>query len=295
MTYKKTAKFFLPLSLLLLYCFIFSAAAIGQRGRNLGKPAQLEARLKLYKNRYLLREPIWVKVSATNVGEQSGWFYFVTFEGLRIKDSRGSSFPCHISSSLFPVTVESGVTLEKEDNILFYFGRSESEYKSWWYLPPATYTIYYELNKNTRSSVDTFQVVEPTGDEAKAMNLLKESFDLLAVKKIDDALKKINRLIKNYPQCSYAPFAMLRKISIYRIYLEDLDKALTTCYRLISAHVRSREAVRCVEIISAVHQTKKDKNGFVNAMNNLIKKYPESDISREAEKQLEQVKDKDFE
>jgi hypothetical protein len=102
-------------------------------------------------------------------------------------------------------------------------------------------------------------------------------------------------LIKNFPTSRYLALSLLRKTSIYRIYLEDINKAKEFCYDLIKKYPATREAIRAVEVISAIYQTKKDKKGFVNAMNDLIKKYPDSDISREAEKQVEQVKDKDFE
>ncbi len=64
---------------------------------------------------------------------------------------------------------------------------------------------------------------------------------------------------------------------------------------MIEDYPDSREAVAAVQVMSAIYQAKEDKNAFTNAMNDLIREYPDTDISREAQKQLDQVKDKEFE
>jgi len=65
------------ITFLILSIFVITTLAIGQRGRDLGKPAQLRAELELYKKEYLLREPIIVNMKVTNIGKEEGWLYFV--------------------------------------------------------------------------------------------------------------------------------------------------------------------------------------------------------------------------
>jgi len=285
---------FLILSSFFAFC---SKAIAPPRGYVMKKPPILEAKLEFFKTKYLVREPIWVKVQVTNIGDKEGDFYFMTSDRLIIKDPKGKVYPSNISVEyIAPVTIGPHETLENEFEVLASYGLPEHRFAKgwWWYLPPNKYTVYYELsyllNKNVKSPVDTFEVLEPKGNEIKAMNLLVDSFNLLIEKKTKESLEKLDNLIHQYPNSVYASFAWLRKISIHRIYLDS-----TTCNELIEKYPDSREAIAAIKVMSAIYQTQKDKKGFVNAMNDLIKKYPGTDISTEAEKQLKQVKDKDFE
>jgi tetratricopeptide (TPR) repeat protein len=301
---KKSLTLFSLLLFFTLYLSVLVVSGLGQRrGEKIeGNPPELKVELKLFKKQYLLREPIWVRVQVTNIDDKEGDFYFMTSDRLTIKDSSGKVYPCNISVNYMgPVTIRPHQTLENEFEVLCSYGLPEHRFAKgwWWYLPPNKYTIYYELSyrlkKAVRSSVYTFEVLEPKGNELKAMDLLVDSFNLLGEKKKKEALEKLDNLIHQFPNSVYAPFAWLRKISVYRIYIEDSNTALNTCNELIEKYPYSREAIAAVEVISAIYQNKRDKKGFINAMNDLIKKYPDTDISREAEKQLDQVKDKEFE
>jgi hypothetical protein len=71
--------------------------------------------------------------------------------------------------------------------------------------------------------------------------------------------------------------------------------SLEAWYDLIKRFPDSREAVQAVGSIVLTYLYKKDKQGFINAMNDLIKKYPNTDIAKEAQNHLRYMKDKDFE
>jgi len=286
--------------------FISVLLASGQRrGEKIeGPPPILKVELQLNEKQYLVGEPIWVNCKVTNKGDKPGKFYFENVDALRITDSKGVAYQCSIAIERVPFTIRPGQVVEKESDLLYYYGIPENKFKLYNYLPSEKYSIYYELSHcvgsetykiYAKSPIDTFQVVEPGGDELKALNLLRESNNLLMEKKTEQAIHKLDQLSKIFLTSNYLPLALFRKIIIYRIYFEDFDKAEALSYDLIKRLPTSREAIRAVEVISAIYQNKKDKKGFWNAMNDLIKKYPDTDISREAEKQLEQVKDKDFE
>jgi len=302
-----TKKFKLLVPILVLSgFFVFLGESLAPpRGYRMKKPPELEAKLELFKKEYLVREPIWVKVQVTNVGEEEGDFYFMTSDRLTIKDSKGKVYPCNIFVEYMgPVTIKPHETLENGFEVTGSYGLPEHRFAKrfpnrwWWYLPPNKYTVYYELSyllkKSVKSPVDSFEVLEPKGGKIKAMNLLVDSYDLLTERKVEGALGRLDELIRQYPKSVYLPFAWSSKINIYRIYLEDWARSLSTCIELIERYPHSQEAIAAVKIMTAIYQTQKDKNGFLKAMNDLIKKYPNSDISKEAEKQLKQVKDKDF-
>lgn len=280
---------------LLLCSTVLISLAMGQRrGEKIeGNPPQLKIELQLFKTQYLLREPIWARCKVTNVGREPGKFYFDNLDALVIMDSKGKVYPCSIAIERVPITIKPGQTLEKEGNLLGYYGLPENKFRIQRYLPPEKYVGYYELDQAigsekykvyAKSQIDTFEVLEPIGDELKAMNLLKESHDLRIQKKDKESLEKLKELVQKYPKSRYYLSALLMTAG-----------SLEAWYDLIKRFPDSREAVQAVGSIVLTYLYKKDKQGYIDAMNNLIKKYPNTDIAKEAEKQLKYMKDKDFE
>lgn len=292
-------------SVLISFLFISVLLASGQRRgeKTEGKPPILKAEIQLYKKQYLISEPIWVNCRVTNIGDKAGKFYFENVDALIITDSKGITYQCSTAIERVPITIKPGQVLEKESDILWSYGIPENKFKGHRYLPLGKYNICYELNHSvgseaykiyTKSQVDSFQVLEAQGDELKALNLLRESHNSFINKNTEMAINELNQLIKDFPKSIYVPVCLLEEVSLYRIDLEDFNTAESLCYDLIRNYPISREAVRAVEEVSAIYQIKKEKNGFLNSMNDLIRKYPDSDISKEAEKQIRQVNDKDF-
>ena len=285
-------------SLLLFFIFYSSASAVsglGQRrgGRIEGNPPKLKIELQLFKTQYLLREPIWARCKVTNVGTEPGRFYFDNLDALVIKDSTGQVYPCSMAIERVPITIKPGQTLEKEGDLLSYYGEPESKFRIQRYLLPHKYVVYYELDQTVgseeyrvyaKSQTDTFEIVQPKGDELYAMNLLKQSHDLRIQKKHKESLDKLKELIQKYPKSTHYLYALLKAAG-----------NLEAWHDLIKRFPDSREAVRAVGSIALTYEYKKDKQGYIRAMNYLIKEYPNSDIAREAENFLKHVRDKDFE
>jgi hypothetical protein len=280
---------------ILFFCTILISYAMGQRrGEKIkGNPPELKIELQLFKTQYLLREPIWARCKVTNIGAEPGKFYFDNLDALVIMDSKGKVYPCSIAIERIPITIKLGQTLEKEGNLLGYYGVPETKFRIQRYLPPEKYIVYYELNQTVgsekykvyaKSQIDTFEVLESKGDELKAMNLLKESHDLRIQKKNKESLEKLKELIRKYPNSRYYLYALLLTAG-----------NLEAWHDLIKRFPDSREGVQAVGSIALTYQYNKDKRGYMDAMNNLIKKYPDSDIAREAERNLKHMRDEDFE
>jgi len=279
---------------ILYFSTVFISFAMGQRrGEKIkGNPPKLKIELQLLKTQYLLRESIWARCKVTNVGAEPGKFYFDNLDALVIMDSKGKVYPCSIAIERIPVTIKPGQTLEKEGNLLGYYGVPETKFRIQRYLPPEKYAVYYELNQTVgsekykvyaRSQIDTFEVLEPKDDELKAMNLLKESYDLRIQKKDKESLEKLKELVQKYPKSRYCLYALLKTAG-----------SLEAWYDLIKRFPDSRVAVQAVGSIALTYLYKKDKQGYIDAMNNLIKKYPKTDIAKEAETHLRHMRDKDF-
>jgi len=278
--------FVLTLIAMLWIVFILSCvyAQTVRRSEEIGVPPKLETQLIMYKNQYLLREPIWVKVQVKNVGDKSGKFYFVNIDGLVIKDSNGKIYPCNVAIERIPITINPGQTLEKEFDVLTWYGVKEDSFWVRYYLPPEKYDVYYQVENDVQSESDSFSILEPRGDELKAMNLLKQAYDLRIQKKHKESLEKLKELIQKYPNSRYYLYALLLSAG-----------SLDAWYDLVRRFPDSREALQAVGSIALTYEYRKDKKGFIDAMNNLIKKYPNTDIATEAENRLKQMKDKDFE
>jgi hypothetical protein len=270
----------LLIGIAVLFC-VFPAWASGQKSLKelyALKESKLEVGLTLYETSYLLREPIWMKIKVTNVGLDTGRFYFRNFDALQITDSKGKIYPCRISVERHPRTINPGETLAKESNLLTWYGSPEDSFHVRHYLPPEKYSIYYALNKNVKSQTYHFEIHEPKNDELKAMNLLKEAYDLQVLKKDESYKDKLKELLKKYPESRYYVYALLMNAD-----------SLDDWYDLIQRFPESREAVRAVRSIALTFEKEKDKKGYTQAMNGLIEKYPNTDIAKEAQKQLEKV------
>lgn len=288
MLIRRSSLSLLLVTVALIETVFFSSCAHAQRVRNIEeiqKPPELEAELILYKNEYLLREPIWIKVQATNVGKETGKFHFVTFDGLVIKDSKGTRYEANITWEYSPISIKPNETRERELEVsLAGYGLPEDSFHVRWYLPPERYSVFYRLREDVESEVCSFVISTPTGDELKAMNSLKESYDLFIQRKWEESTSKMRGIFQKYPKSKYAPFALLRTA--------DSSQEL---YKLIEDYPNSRESVRAVSGIADIFKRGKDKVGFIGAMNGLTKRFSNTDIAKEAEQQLKQVKDKDFE
>jgi hypothetical protein len=254
---------------------------------------ELELNLKLYKNKYLVREPVWIEISVTNVGKNKGEFCFASWEGIKIRDSKGKDYssPAHIDRGV--IDIEPGETLKKHFNVFaFGFGVSHADRnRGPFYLLPEKYTVSYHLDQKDQTDgspeaeevMDTFEVVEPKGEEAEALNLLLNSYDLKIQKKYRESTEKLQELLERYPNSVYAPWVMLKSA--------DTPEAR---YELIKRFPHSREAVATVKEIVLLFVNKKDRRGFTQAMNRLVHEFPDTDIAKEAQSWLDNIDDRFF-
>jgi hypothetical protein len=278
---------------LVLVCTVASRRGDPYRDLSQEPPLRLELGLKLYKKTFLFREPVWVKVSVTNVGEHSGMFTFETGEALVITDSVGITYSPNVHFGRGMSEIEAGETWQHHLSLsTFGYGSPHSEkVKGYWYLPVGRYTIRYQLNQSgvsggrldVESSTDTFWVLEARNEDAEALKLLIESYDLHIQKKYDEAIQRLQGLVEKYPNSPYVPWAM-REVAV-----------TPDAYReIIRKYPYSGEAVQAVVDIAGYFMNKKDKQGYVDAMNSLISEYPNTEIARAAERRLANIQDRFF-
>lgn len=244
-------------------------------------PLQLELGLKIYKKTYLLREPIRVRVSVTNVGEHAGKFHFITGDALVITDSKGTGYPCNMHLYRTGISeIQPGETMEDEINLSSYaYGVPHSELKAFWYLPPEKYSISYRLHQTAvsggtlfvHSAVDTFEVVEPHGDDSLALELLLQSYDFQLEKRDAESSENLHQILKNYPESGYVPYVTLM-----------LAKTIEKWQEIIRRFPETGEAIQAVNSIAYHFTIEKNQPAYIEAMNELINQYPDTDVARVA-------------
>lgn len=287
---KKVQRYLVISTILVLTFSVLTASAKVEKKSDIGKPAELKAELMLFKKAYLIREPIYVKMSVTNVGKEEVWFYFVTKGGLKIKDSKGREYTCIVSSSHSSGIIKPGQTMEEETNLLLWFGIPENKFKIRFYLPPERYTIQYQPWKGVNSEVYEFRISEPEGKEIEAMNLLKEAYKLFVEKKYDLTINRLKSLVDKHPNSVYRPWALFETATTYKLAIEDWDKTLEIYRKLIDNHPNSREAVEVLSYLVYYYETGGDTNELSQYLNQIKVKYSNTAVSDAAEKQLRKVK-----
>jgi hypothetical protein len=263
------------------------SSAMGQRVEQLEEAANLKAELKTHKAAFLVREPIWVNVKVTNVGNEDRSVYFNSRTGLVIQDVKGKKYPCTVRVSQSPVTIKAGETLNDKFDLLVNYGISDNKFRLFGYLPAETYVVFYSAQKGVRSEIDTVKVLVPTGDELEAMNLVMEADDLFLQRQWNKSISILEKVVEDHPESAYGPHCLLQISKIYGIALED-DVMLIAGYRkLIDAYPNSREAVDAA-LPSMIHfyDTEPDSSGLIGYLNELTKKHPDTEVAEEAQKEL---------
>jgi hypothetical protein len=122
-----------------------------------------------------------------------------------------------------------------------------------------------------KSILDTFEVVEPHGEDSLALELLIESYNLQIEKKYDRVRETLQELLDKYPKSGYAAYVMLKVAS-----------TLKEWHEVIRRYPTSGEATVAVKQILSHFASKKDKQGFIEEMDKLINQHPDTDVARVA-------------
>jgi hypothetical protein len=180
---------------------------------------ELKLEIGLSKSTFLVAEPIWLDVTLANVStdtvritwmspsHRNGWF------DIELKDGQGNVMPYEgrvalMASSSGP----DGWVLHAQEKYyecfdLLEFFRS-SRMKGLVYvmflrfLDPGKYEVRARYG-GIHSNKVSFEVVEPTGDEKQAHQLLHKAFSLLSEKKSDLQRQKLQELIDRFPASVY--------------------------------------------------------------------------------------------
>jgi tetratricopeptide (TPR) repeat protein len=257
--------------------------------------AHFQSQIFMYKDTYLLREPIWIKLTTTNVSVDTQEASLSGLTGMVITSDVGNTYRSHVHSGSY-IKYPSFVPYTYDFDLLNYYGEKECKIHVRYYLPPGKYEIYHQVLSNVRSNTFNFEVLEPTGDELEAMRMLKEGYELTYVqKKHASSIKQFKKIVDKFPNSIYAPLALRQQALRYNHSLKNKREAISTYRKIVTEYPTSRMAIEVIGNIEVLYMNLKDREGCEKELQSLIKKYPNTEISKEAEDRLRKLDPKDFE
>jgi hypothetical protein len=180
--------------------------------------SRLKLAISLSKNTYLLGECIWIDATGKNIGKDTVRFFgfFPLNHGpfyIEVKNFKGEIIP--FSGGTYTTTNNTGWILEPEDEYLATYNLLEQFttdkgilHHIWGKLPVGKYSVrasYREIQSNELS----FEIVEPTGEEKLAYEMLQEGF--VSWRRDRDRntyAEKLLTLSNKYPKSVYAEKAL---------------------------------------------------------------------------------------
>jgi hypothetical protein len=175
---------------------------------------QLQLKIGLSKSTFLVAEPVWLDVTLANVSSDTARIYGFgpPYEsggfGIELKDAQGKTLP--YTGPTYDVFPGKGWVIQAQEqhygcfNLLEFFNTKRSLYSFFWQvIPPGSYKVRASY-QNINSQQMEFEVVEPTGDEKEAYQLLEKAKTLMAQKEFDSERQKLQELINRFPKSAYA-------------------------------------------------------------------------------------------
>ena len=290
----------------LLFCLLWIYHAIADDS------SSVRLEINLAKDTFLLYEPIWVTLSLTNIGsspkrvtEPSSLLdrHFCCY----VVDSKGDTLSKNASSYAlgYPsVIIEPNETISYAHNLLGVYGGVKGKFPSLYFLKPDTHSVQAGQIVNVWSSPDRevvkksntlkFTVREPTGEELKACQLLREADDYYRRKKLENRLEKLRRIVDQYPNSVYADLALRKIARTYVIGLSNDLRAIEAFEELIEIYPKSPFVDNAVLGIALFYENKKQIEKAKIALEVIVEKYPNSRASGEAAKILSKIEKGEF-
>lgn len=255
-------KSFVFLSIIALgCCLLMFGQALAEEN-----PPNLEFKIGLEVDTFIVNQPIWLDLYMTNMGEEkvgvkplttaSDWLKII------IVDSNNDTIPYHGGTAEWigegpTYIVQSKETLYICRNILegTGFGVWDNPLWVWGWssLLPGTYRIKALYKLYLESNELTFTVVPAAGEEEKSLELLKGGLQHQLRKNHEIAIAKWLELAENYPSSVYTP-SVLRQLCYY-----DPDNSQVHAKKLLSEYPNSGYSSYAIEVLLR-GKTKEEKD-----------------------------------
>jgi hypothetical protein len=264
---------------------------------------KLQIRIWTDKSEFFLHEPIPVHYEVKNISDSTVHVIFgMIQEDFVIRDAQGRGYSTHLRG-----TFMGGDPLrpgESHHAALDISGQYKivnvGEYTCYLYTCPSA-VLHFPW---TRSNTIKFKVIEPKGDERKALDLYLEGEKLSWARskvggpdstKKELGFSKYQELVDKYPNSVYAPIALRSAIFVYAYSPQYREKIIPICLRLIESYPNSYYWASGFSHLIGTYEVLKDKAGAIKTIKELIEKHPNTKISERAEYWLEKIEKWEFE
>ncbi|MCJ7577627.1 MAG: tetratricopeptide repeat protein [candidate division Zixibacteria bacterium] len=265
-----------------------------------------QVRIWVEKDQFFVYEPILVYYEIKN--ESDSILYLSSYNELTehfvITDTQGKRYNSHLRGTSMGVDhLKPGETRHGSVDICGLYGIvSIGEYSCYLDIaPPAQF--YHPQYERTKSNTIKIKVIEPDGDEKKALNLYSEADKLSWARskgggpdptKKELGFLKYQELVDKYPNSVYAPIALRSAIFVYVYSPEFRKKVFPVCLRLIEDYPNSYYWASGFSHLVGTYEVLKDKDSAIKTMNELIEKHPNTKISERAAYWLKQIEKWEF-
>lgn len=202
-----------------------------------GAAQDLNCNMSIEADTLLIAEPIWVDLVIDNPSDTRVdcrcLTDYTTSGRFEVTDDTGKKLP-HTgvqSSSAGTPYIESGTSWAMTYNLLDFVGVGHRDPPK--HLPPGTYEVRYICGGLCERIVESFVVVEPSGDERAA-------YELYAFARgrhgragtLDGAVEVFEEVVTRYPHSRYGEISLMKAISALRL-AGRYDGALVVSQRLL--------------------------------------------------------------
>ena len=271
-------------SMNIYFLLIFSISLFAQNSDE-----NLELKIGLDKSEFFVGEPIWVKISLKNLGDdakqvtkmsfplviynKSFDFNLIDSEGLRVKDSGIRS------DGLHTVTLNPNDSTYDYYDLLSFYGEPIHKLMGTVrkYLKPGSYKISAKLstpNISLPSNEIKFQVIEPNADEVESYELFKEAYTKWLISKEEqEASELFRRAIDTYPNSIYTDLHYSYLYKINSIGLRDYRACIDVIKEMIQRNPKSHVSEKFVKSLVFSYQRLNEDDVIINELNELNNQY----------------------
>ena len=288
-----------------IFLVIISVILVGILTPLLSEASQkLQIRIWSDKDQFFVQEPISVHYEVKNISDSTVFLSFgMIHEDFVIRDEQGRGYGTRLKGSWVPLdSLRAGQSHQAALNVCEWYGvKNVGEYTCSIHTQPSAVLHFEWIKSNTIK----FKVIEPKGEEKKALSLYLEAGKLRGARsraggpdltKLELGFWKYQELVNKYPNSVYAPLALRSAWGTYRYSqnLEDRKKNIPVYKRLIESYPNSHYVASAFCGLVETYEKFKDKSGAIQAMKELIKKHPNTKISERAEYWLEKIEKWEF-
>lgn len=280
-----------PSVTLAVICFVLAVATPHPSAAD-----DLRFEIRLTKNTFLLREPIWVDLYFTNEGRESVTLNSLdlTWQNLEVHVANAQGDTLEYSGFIADGVCPPGPTLEASHTYYHYinlsenFGKGAQEYlpPSLRYLEQGTYTLQMR-HTGVSSNLAEFKVQAPKGDEGLAFNLVRDASRAGFKYYHADAQQVIEifqGIIDKYPKSVYGGLAHYEIAGLYGL-LGQSDRTHEFLRDLILHYPNSHSVIKALPDL--LRQMTKDQQ--IEFLKEIIEKHPETRASDLAQGYLQNL------